>query len=248
MRKRLTSAFRRHGVAGIVKLLPLNIAHVLNQFGRRQRRQRRSLEEFDRRFGVDTAGFLSVSRLGMPVEVAAHAARYQPTSDLGAYLRALDISFAQYTFIDYGCGKGRVLLMASDYPFKQIIGVDCVPGLIEIARHNISVYRSASQLCHNFDLITCDAREFLPSPAPAVFFLYNPFGEVILSEVLARMSRIERAADHPDYLIYVDPRHRSCIEATGRWDIALDRQSWVVYRSGAPAALPPPADEPPLPK
>lgn len=245
---RLTSAFRRHGVAGIAKLLPRNIVHILGVYGSRQRRQRRSLEEFDRRFGVDTAGFRSVTALRMPIEIAAHAARYQPISDLGAYLRALDISFAQYTFVDYGCGKGRALLMASDYPFEQIIGVDCVPGLIAIARSNISAYRSASQLCHRLDLETCDARQFSPPGTPTVFFLYNPFDEVILSEVLARIARVAPDASHPDYLIYVDPRHRSCIEATRRWDIALDRQSWVVYRSGSPAAPSPAADGLSIPK
>ncbi len=237
---RLKSTLGRHGVSGIIKLLPQNIAYVLGLYGRRQRRQRRSLKEFDRRFGLDTAANRSVTALGMPIEIAAHAVRYQPISDLAAYLGALDISFAQYTFVDYGCGKGRALLLASDYPFAQIIGVDCVPGLIAIARSNIAAYRSASQQCCRLDLVTCDAREFSPPATPTIFFLYNPFDGVILSEVLARIGRVEPDASHPDYLIYVDPRHRSCIEATQRWKIAVDRQSWVVYRSDS-APAPPPA-------
>ena len=43
-----------------------------------------------------------------------------------------------FTFIDLGCGKGRVLLMASDYPFKKIIGVEFMPELHRAAQKNIA--------------------------------------------------------------------------------------------------------------
>jgi hypothetical protein len=43
-------------------------------------------------------------------------------------------SFSDFTFIDIGSGKGRVLLMASDYAFRRILGVELLPALHHIAQ------------------------------------------------------------------------------------------------------------------
>src|SRR5438552_13937135 len=48
---------------------------------------------------------------------------YQPTepSLFHEMLKALKIDFREFTFIDLGSGKGRVLLMAANYPFRRIV-------------------------------------------------------------------------------------------------------------------------------
>jgi len=56
-----------------------------------------------------------------------------------------------FTFVDLGSGKGRVLLMASHYPFKRIIGVEFIPELHQVAQENIRKYteqRTESPLYH----------------------------------------------------------------------------------------------------
>src|SRR5271166_3265808 len=35
--------------------------------------------------------------------------------------------FRDFTFVDLGSGKGRTLLMAADYPFRRIVGVELLP-------------------------------------------------------------------------------------------------------------------------
>jgi len=55
-------------------------------------------------------------------------------------MQALPVDFSQFTFVDLGCGKGRVLLMASDYPFQGIIGVEFMPELVSAAQKNIASY------------------------------------------------------------------------------------------------------------
>ena len=42
-------------------------------------------------------------------------------------------------FVDFGCGKGRVLLIASQYKFNKIIGIEFSPELVDIARSNVSI-------------------------------------------------------------------------------------------------------------
>ena len=49
-----------------------------------------------------------------------------------------------FTFVDLGSGKGRTLLMASDYPFRRIIGVELLPSLHQIAQENLRQYKSES--------------------------------------------------------------------------------------------------------
>src|SRR6478752_3089102 len=60
-------------------------------------------------------------------------------------MQALPIDVSQFTFVDLGCGKGRVLLMASDYPFKRIIGVEFMPELHRAAQKNIVGYSNDRQ-------------------------------------------------------------------------------------------------------
>ena len=58
---------------------------------------------------------------------------YQPTESvlfhemIGALATQVDLEFPRFVFIDLGSGKGRTLLMASDYPFRRIVGVELLP-------------------------------------------------------------------------------------------------------------------------
>lgn len=225
--ERVRRALRLHGFVGLLKLLPQNVVYLLSPA---RRRWRRSLDEFDRQFGVDTAGMRSISTLEVPIDVAAHATRYEPIPELNTYLESLAITYSQYSFIDYGCGKGRALLMASDFPFNRIIGIEYSPELATIARRNIRSYRNPAQKCHTIDVVEGNAAAFEPPAGAAVFFLHNPFDEVILEQVLDRVrrSRAERRQD--DYLVYVDPRHRRCIDADRTWQLVSDHPGWVAYR------------------
>jgi SAM-dependent methyltransferase len=230
--ERVRRAQRLHGILGLLKLLPVNLAYALDL---KRRRLRRSLDEFDRCYGVETAGYRSISTLNVPPEIAAHATRYEPIARLDTFLRALDIEFDDYTFIDYGCGKGRALLMASNFPFRRIIGVEYSAELAAIARRNIAFYRNDSQKCRAITVVEGDAAAFQPPDGPSVYFLHNPFDGVILGEVLRRIGQIGPAQQQDRYLVYVDPQHRQTVDANPDWEIAADYRSWVVYLRRAPA-------------
>src|SRR5689334_6318907 len=64
---------------------------------------------------------------------------YQPTEPelFHEMLSALQVNFADFTFIDLGSGKGRTLMMASDYPFRRIFGLELLPDLDRIAQENL---------------------------------------------------------------------------------------------------------------
>src|SRR5579863_1085221 len=96
---------------------------------------------------------------------AFHSA-YQPTEPglfrevLEALQQHTNLTFDDFTFIDLGSGKGRTLLMASDYPFRRVLGVELLPSLDEIAKHNISLFKRDSQKCFALESICADATTF----------------------------------------------------------------------------------------
>ena len=102
-------------------------------------------------------------------------------------MASLEIDFQPFTFIDIGSGKGRVLLMAADYPFRRVLGVELFPSLNRIAQKNLSSYKSESQCCFVLETICGDAREFVFPPEPIVLYLFNPLPESALIEVVANL-------------------------------------------------------------
>jgi hypothetical protein len=129
---------------------------------------------------------------------------YQPTEPVVFHemLAALPIDYHRFTFIDLGSGKGRALLMASDFPFRRIVGVELLPELDHIAQRNIRAYHSPAQQCPDIASMAGDARQFEFPPDPSVVYLFNPFPEPILRAVCANLHRslIERPREL--YVLY----------------------------------------------
>src|SRR5208283_3014387 len=86
-----------------------------------------------------------------------------------------------------GSGKGRTLLMASDYPFQRIVGVELLEELNAIAQNDITRYQSEKQKCFNVESHAGDARDFGFHPEPTVMYLFNPVPGHVLSAVLANL-------------------------------------------------------------
>jgi SAM-dependent methyltransferase len=92
-----------------------------------------------------------------------------------------------YTFIDFGCGKGRAALLASELPFRQVIGVELNPALAEIARANAAIWTAAGKAKSSIQIRCGDALE-LPWPeGPCLVYLYNPFGEQVMRRLTEKM-------------------------------------------------------------
>src|SRR5437588_1457605 len=120
---------------------------------------------------------------------------YQPSEPaifhemLDALRLQLGIDFHDFTFIDLGSGKGRTLLMASDYPFRRIVGVELLPALHRIAQQNLRQYKSESQKCFAFETICADAAAFPFPDDPLVIYLFNPFPESGMRQVVANLEQ-----------------------------------------------------------
>ena len=136
---------------------------------------------------------------------------YQPTEArlfremLEALHEQTHADFRDFAFLDLGSGKGRTLLMASDYPFRRIVGVELLPALHQTAQENLGKYRGESQKCFALEAICADATDF-PFPAePIVLYLFNPLPESGLRRTIANLEQSLR--DHPRaaYVLYHNP-------------------------------------------
>ncbi len=137
---------------------------------------------------------------------------YQPTEPglfhemIESVERQTHADFSKFTFIDLGSGKGRTLLMASDYPFRKVIGVELLPSLHRIAQENIRQYKSDSQRCFHLESICTDATTYALPESPLFFYLFNPFPEARLRRALANLESSLAASPRAVYVLYHNPQ------------------------------------------
>ena len=169
---------------------------------------------FDWRHGVSTCGDAKLANLTLVGSNADHGVFYHPAHPkfLFELFNSLKIDFPSYTFVDLGSGKGRALLVASEFPFSEIIGVEFAAELHEIASQNIRDYRSKTQKCKNVRSVNLDAAEFELPLTPLVLYLFNPFRPAVLIPVLQRLQRSLDSHPRDVILIYAAPFHAELIE------------------------------------
>ena len=165
---------------------------------------------FDREFGTDTSGFIS------PTELRRHTTGGQYRADsMNAYsgsqpsivrraLRSLpDVS--GYTFVDQGCGKGRPLLVASEFPFREIIGVDLSEELLKIARSNADEIHRRFPGRPPVTLVQGLAHHLIPENDRVVFFQYNAFMQEGIREFLQRLEDKLANPASDVFVVYYNP-------------------------------------------
>jgi tRNA A58 N-methylase Trm61 len=139
---------------------------------------------------VDTTGIVQISALSVLGKNSLWAIQYEPVSpdELAGVLQQIDVRFEDYTFIDFGSGKGRVLMMAARYPFRHIIGVEFAKELHDVATKNLASFSGPRQ-CRKIESIHADAMDFAIPAGPLVIFLNNPFRDPVMAAVMENVSK-----------------------------------------------------------
>ncbi|HMJ10611.1 MAG TPA: class I SAM-dependent methyltransferase [Polyangiaceae bacterium] len=155
---------------------------------------------FDRKYRTDTAGRVNTSDLGIEdAEQREKAILYLP-SPVRVTRWMLDnvgVDPREFVFVDLGCGKGRVVLTAAQYPFQRVVGVEISQALSQIAQRN-AVNFSAKR-CGEIAIANSDATSFDFPAADTLLHLYHPFEPDVTAAVLARLEQSLRA--HPRRLL-----------------------------------------------
>lgn len=221
---RARRAFQRTGAIGFLKLGIHNLRIVLG--GTAGQHRYINDDAWDRMYGVDTAGSVAIEELTAPEDGKPGAVRYEPTPpECFAYLleeaRIGDVS--DYTFVDIGSGKGRVLLLAALAGFKRAIGVEFGEELHVIACANIEAMKERIAPAAALS-IQADGRSYRFPHEPTVCFLNNPFGPEAVASLLDRIETSLGDCPRQFIVIYYHSNHA---EELGR------RTVWRPVSSGA---------------
>src|SRR6266700_2330413 len=141
---------------------------------------------------------------------------YQPTDPelFREMLDGLDIDYAQFTFLDLGSGKGRTLLMASEYPFLRVLGVELLSELNQLAQENIREFKSDARKCVVVESLCEDARVFTFPAEPLVIYLFNPFLKSGLAQVVRNLEQSLQEHLRPVIVLYHNPLLANVLDAS----------------------------------
>lgn len=147
---------------------------------------------------------------------------------------------------DLGCGKGRSLVVASELPFRKIVGIEIAPDLAKTARVNAAVVDKRFPRRTLIEVTTGDA-SLAPLPeGDLVIFLYHSFGENLLRHLVTRL--VEAAPGRTIFFVYENPAYGRLLDAApgfSRWFAEMvpcdpvergyapnDSEAIVIWRSG----------------
>ncbi len=170
--------------------------------------------EFDARHGTDTDGEIPVGLLDHPEEVARQAVSYEATEPavFRHMLGELPIRHHDYTFMDLGSGKGRVLLLAAGHAFRRIVGVEASLSLHTVARRNVRAWAQAGNDTRRIELVHADASRLEIPDEPCVIYLFNPFRERALARVLLHVKWSLQRCPRDVWLLYYNPQFGYMLE------------------------------------
>ena len=159
---------------------------------------------YDRRHNVQTSGLILREHLdvsGINQELS-EAYAPTPTRSFRFMLDAVDIDYKDYTFIDYGSGKGRMLLIAAEKPFRRIIGVEHSQKLNQIAENNIRADVGSDRKCDHIEPVCIDARYFNLPDEPSLLYLFSPFSGEVMVDVFHRIAKSYNRNPRPLVIIF----------------------------------------------
>jgi SAM-dependent methyltransferase len=181
-----------------------------------------AVHPFDLRHGTDTSGLIPGSVLvhGTAARVAELTAYYGVapsilTGLLDHWLQSTGPQPIESTvFLDIGAGKGRAMLLASQFPFLRVEGVELNPGLAAIAQANIAVWRRdpAAEALAPLTLHLADACTHPLPTGPTLAFLFHPFERPVLRRFLQHVERSLTAHPAPFDLLYANAEHGSYLD------------------------------------
>jgi SAM-dependent methyltransferase len=191
----------------------------------------RSGRRFDAENGVATEALLFLGDLD-PEAIGAsieHATHYEPTpvGDLAPLLALVPFSLDHATFVDLGAGMGRALLLAATFPFRSVAGVEISPALATIARENLAKVARESLACKDIRVRLGDAATYRFPKGDLVVYLFNPFDEWMIANVIERLARSTERRKVA--LAYHTPVAREVVEAHAAFELVGENNEGAVY-------------------
>jgi predicted O-methyltransferase YrrM len=183
------------------------------------------IHPFDQMHGTDTSGLVPARDLVTGHENDEHVTAYYGVAP--SILRSLVDRWrgtdpphhtTDYIFLDVGAGKGRGVMIASELPFRRVIGVELNKEMARIAQANVDLWRRA----HKADptagaiapirILNEDALSYELPSTPTLIFLFHPFEAPVLKAFLRRIESAFASRPGTVDLLYVNAEHGSTLD------------------------------------
>ena len=170
----------------------------------------------EKKYNIDT---VKINRLGnehIESENLQHASIYQ-ASNYFLLEKAFDFlkdENANIGLVDFGCGKGRVLIVAANYGFKSLTGIEFSQNLCIEAEENIEKIKPVFPNTL-FNIICEDAVKYEIENDKNCFFFFNPFDEMIMLKVVKNLLSFLKKNSRKIYVIYINPLHKEIFLSAG---------------------------------
>ena len=183
-------------------------------------------------FGVDTCGQVPAQQLA-----CRDALQYCPVPFRAFFemMRHIPPDLLQGTFVDYGAGRGRALVLAaSRYPFKRVLGVEISPELCRAALKNLNRIGA-----RHAEVICADAATYDPPATTSVFFFFNPFLGATMEAVVQNLLRSVRNNPRRFAIAVCNPKNirealieQDWLRETSTGEISSDIR-WTIFAPGS---------------
>jgi SAM-dependent methyltransferase len=206
----LRAAARAFLYAPAVKTALLNIPGVRKIYPVVERRH-----PIDAMYGINTSGHIKVYRTIADKRLAAQINNYagsQP-SIVRTGLKALG-DVHDRTFIDLGCGKGRVTVIAAELPFRDVVGIELSNSLVEIARANAAKVSARFPKRAPVTIHEANAVTFPLPKGELVFFCYHPFNLELMAQMVTKLEVALEGETPRLFFIYYNPVHGETFDAS----------------------------------
>jgi len=169
---------------------------------------------FDKAEGVRTSGIvIGLIKPGDPLDKPAAIYGGSQPSILRTALQTIPHR-ERCHFLDLGCGKGRPLLVATEFGFAAITGVELSPELARMARRNAAIFARRHPERTPIRIVTGDA---LAHPLPRedlAIFLYNPFPRPLIATLVGRIADRQAAGAGMLYVVSYNPVNFDLFDAS----------------------------------
>ena len=183
------------------------------------------LHPFDERYGVDTSGLIGGGELrsGHSNDVFNTAYYAMAPSRFQWVMKSwLDddshAAIESYSFVDLGCGKGRAVLMASEFAFREVVGVELHASLASIAETNVAAWTAAGRAACPVRIVCQDATEVVFPEGACLLYLFHPFGAPVLKRLIERIEADFAHRRGMLDLIYFNPEAGELLDGHGGFE------------------------------
>ena len=170
--------------------------------------------DFDLKYNIDTFGPVEQSKDGLnqtkPASVDNHelfegSSGYQPSAlhwldTINEYFEK-NINIENYSFVDVGSGKGKVIFynLIKLQKYKNYIGIEIDQKYHDIAVNNLKTINI--QINKEVEFVNDDARNFDYSRSNSIYYFFFPFSLEIFKEIMN--NNLKQMSNKNNYLVFL---------------------------------------------